>query len=292
MSEHRDFLKTKEVRASPLVHFFVVAKVGDEYCPLAAVAQSPPSNSYWMNMHLAFVADAAREIYQWFGSEGTRCGVRAELDAAKDIYCMGRANVPGNLGGEPASRVMTREDRRALKMSPLPSRFPFLAHGLRRCIKERPMRHLFLSRQAVTFWDLVPLGTALEYDDVRNAAILVDITDIDSIKMCAIDHVYKDDIAKESVKLVDGTGASATDKADEMFQDGPVLRGIRSVNDWIADRWEKNPLGPSLTADFPEIPVTSADILKSKHLPSCTLLSHSPYSPLECALFFFLIVTC
>lgn len=291
MSEHPDFLKSKEAKKSTLVHFFVVAKVGDEYCPLAAVAQLPPSNSYWMNMHLAFVADAAKEIYLWFGSKGTRCGVQAELDAAKDIYCMGRANVPGDLGGEPASRLLTREDRRALKMSPLPSRFPFIAHGLRRCIKERPMRHLFLSRKAVTFWDLVPLGTVLEYDDIRNAAILVDITDLDNIKMCAIDHVSKDDIAKDTMKLVDGTGASAMDQADGMLQDGPVVRGIRSVNDWIAERWKKSPTGPSLTADFPEIPVTSADILKSKHLPSFTLLSHFPYNPLDCAQSFF-IFTC
>ncbi|OAA58130.1 hypothetical protein LEL_10895 [Akanthomyces lecanii RCEF 1005] len=261
MSDAVDFLTAEQAKESTLLHFYVVAKFGDEYCPLAAVAQSPPDDTQWMNMQLPFIAGAALEMYQWFGDKSVRCCVRAELDAAKDLLSTGRVNVPGTLGGEPASRLLTPEAKKAMKMDPLPARFPFLANSLRRCVKELPIDRLGMSESAVKHWDIVPLGTVLEYDDIRNAAILIDITDPEKIKMCGVDHVFQDDVVNKTAKIVDTAGTSRM-HGDVIFKDGPAVRGTRPVHEWLEERWKKDQGWTEVVAGFPDIPEIPEEVLQ------------------------------
>ncbi|OAA72995.1 hypothetical protein LEL_08779 [Akanthomyces lecanii RCEF 1005] len=107
----------------------------------------------------------------------------AELEAATDVYGGRRDNVPGAGGNVRASPLLTLEQKKALKMDPHPARSSYLARSFLQIIKDRRVRSLNLLRGATKHWSLAQLGTTFKFEDMRNQAVMFDITDLDNISM-------------------------------------------------------------------------------------------------------------
>lgn len=220
MSLH-SFWAAECVTITPLMHFFLVAKIGREYCPLVVVAQSPPDDGQWMALRKEFVLDRIKGVYEWLTSTKRHCGLVAELEAATDVYGGGRDNVPGAGGNVRASPLLTIEQKKALKRDPHPARFPYLAHSFLQIIKDRPVRSLNLQREATMHWGLAQLGTTFKYEDMRNQAVIFDITDLDNISM----GVLRGERAggREMCFVEDWAGKDRVAQFDDNFPQLPLM---------------------------------------------------------------------
>lgn len=224
MSVNRDFMTLEEASISPMMHFILVAKIGGIYCPLVMVAQTPPDAHHWMFLKKEFSLDRIKALYQMLNSTQRHCGVAAELELAMYVYGVGRDNVPGASGNVPASRLLSAQEREALKRDPYPARFPWLAYHFLQIVKDRPVRALGLDRLGTKYWGLVPLNTTFTLRDEKNQAVVFDITDLDKITMGILGDVLSGDRGQRTMLSVeDWCGKQRVAEFDSSFPEIPLI---------------------------------------------------------------------